>query len=344
MAKLADREYESWFGGVEVPTSGIAGVTVALEYRGRGVLSPLMAAALTGARERGALISSLFPSAPRIYRRFSYELVGDYATIRVPTQLLATVAPPEGEVRLRRATPADFAEIDRIYQTWASAQNGPLTRHGVSFPTTPESYVEDFDGITLAVDANDRVIGFASWDRGQGYRANANLEVSDLLALDADAYRVLLRGLGSFASVTGHTKIDTSGDDVAKLFLPVLRWETVDSDPYMLSVLDVAGAIEARRYPAGLRADVGLSVVGHFVGEVNGGYRLRVGDGRAECGREESTTGPELHGRGLALLYAGVQSAANLRFAGLLSGGTSADDEVLDTLFGGRQLHIRDYF
>ena len=343
VAKLADREYHSWFGGAEVATSGIAGVTVALEYRGRGVLSPLMGAALAGARERGAVISSLFPSAPRIYRRFSYELVGDYATVRVPTELLSTVPPPESEVRLRRATAADFGDIDRIYSTWASAQNGPLTRHGVSFPTTPEAYVEDFDGITLALGADDRVIGFASWDRGQGYRSDANLEVSDLLALDPDGYRALLRGLGSFASVTGHTKIDTSGDDVARLFLPVLRWETVDSDPYMLSVLDVSGAIEARCYPAGLSADVSFSVVDHVMSEVNGGYRLGVSEGRAEC-REENSTGPELHARGLALLYAGVQSTANLRFAGLARGGTSADDEVLDSIFGGRQLHIRDYF
>jgi hypothetical protein len=44
------------------------------------------------------------------------------------------------------------------------------------------------------------------------------------------------------------------------------------------------------------------------------------------------------------LLYAGVQSAANLRFAGLLWGGTPADDAILDALFGGRQFHIRDYF
>ena len=125
VAKLADREYHSWFGGAEVPTSGIAGVTVALEYRGRGAFAPLMAAALADARERGAAISTLFPSAPRIYRGFSYELVGDYVTIRVPTQLLASVAPPETDVRLRRATAKDFGEIDRIYVSWAAAQNGP---------------------------------------------------------------------------------------------------------------------------------------------------------------------------------------------------------------------------
>lgn len=48
--------------------------------------------------------------------------------------------------------------------------------------------------------------------------------------------------------------------------------------------------------------------------------------------------------QGLALLYAGAQSCANLRAAGQLSGGDVDHDLDWDALFGGRQLHIRDYF
>ena len=47
--------------------------------------------------------------------------------------------------------------------------------------------------------------------------------------------------------------------------------------------------------------------------------------------------------RGLALAYAGAQSCANLRLAGLLT-GPDAHDATFDALLGGRQLHIRDYF
>ena len=146
--------------------------------------------------------------------------------------------------------------------------------------------------------------------------------------------RALLRGLGSFAGVTGHVKLDTSGSDVASLFLPVLRWETVASDPYMLCVLDVVSALQTRRYPPGLSLDLTFSVVAHFRTEVNGGYRLRVSGGRADCEPVDlggaDPSGPVFTGRGLALLYAGVQSAANLRFAGLLTAGEPADDSALD--------------
>ena len=48
--------------------------------------------------------------------------------------------------------------------------------------------------------------------------------------------------------------------------------------------------------------------------------------------------------QGLALLFAGAQSCANLRAAGHLSGGDVDQDLDWDALFGGRQQHIRDYY
>lgn len=343
-ARLAVRDYHSWFGGAEVATAGVASVTVGLEYRGAGALSPLFRIALDEARATGAVISTLYPSAPGIYRRFGYELVSDYRTVRLPSEMLARVARPLTEVGLRRATAADVAEIDRVYTAWAARQNGPLTRRGVSFPN-PAGYLDDVDGVTLALDQDGIVIGFASWDRGQGYGSEATLEVSDLLAETADGYRALLRGIGTFATITGHTKIDTSGEDLIPLFLPKLIWETTGSDPYMLSVIDVPGAIGARRFGAGVKVDLGFAVEGHFVDEVNGGYRLRVDGGAPTCEPAPVEDGGlVLQARGLALLYAGMQSCANLRSAGLLEGGTPAEDAALDTLFGGRQFHIRNYF
>src|ERR1700710_2069475 len=57
VAQLADREFESWFGGARVPTCGVAAVTVSAEHRGQGFLAPLFTALLENARNRGAAIS-----------------------------------------------------------------------------------------------------------------------------------------------------------------------------------------------------------------------------------------------------------------------------------------------
>ena len=344
VGQVTDRDFDSCFGGALVPTSGIAGVTVAAESRGRSVLSPLFDATLAHARERGAVISTLFPSAPGIYRRFGYELVADFATVQVPTAALAAVAAPAA-ISTRRATAADLEAVRTVYDRWALEQNGPLSRRGVSFDGTVANGLEA-TGVTLAVGTDGAVVGYATWNRGHGTGEGAALEVSDLLAQTADGYRALLRLLGSFAPVAPVTRIDTSGDDLARLVLPSLSWAVRDSSPYMLRVLDVVGAVTARRYPPSLAVTLDLRVGGDGVPGIDGGYRLEVRGGSAHCERRNSVPAAErtLSARGLALLYSGAQSSANLRASGHLEGGDPAQDLDWDALFGGRQLHIRNYF
>ena len=77
---------------------------------------------------------------------------------------------------------------------------------------------------------------------------------------------------------------------------------------------------------------------------IAGAYRWRSPRESAPACPSDHTDDRTFHPRGLALLYAGVQSCANLRWAGLLTGGRPEQDAVWDTLFGGRQFHIRDYY
>jgi predicted acetyltransferase len=257
VARLIDREYHSFFGGVPVPTCGVAGVTVAAEHRGQGILTPLFDSLLRSAKHRGALISTLFPSAPRIYRKFGYEAIADYVTVEVPSTVLAAVPRPT-TMRTRRATAADFDSIKGVYDSWARQQNGPLTRQGVSFVATAEDFIGSFTGVTVAVDAAGTICGFVSWNRGQGFGEGGSIKVADLLGTGADAYRALLSVIGSFASITASVKIDTSGDDLARLFLPSIQWKVIESYPYMLTILDVPEASNRRRYPSGMTATLRL--------------------------------------------------------------------------------------
>lgn len=343
VGKAVDRDFDSWFGGAAVPTSGVAGVTVAAEARGRGVLGPLMIALLRSARERGAAISGLFPTAPRIYRRFGYEVVTGLDTIEVPTHVLGTVARPAG-LSTRRARPEDFDAVRSVYDAWAGEQNGPLSRRGVSFPATAEDFLAGFTGVTVAVDEAGTVVGFASWDRGEGFGEEAVIAVSDLLATTADGYRSLLGTVGSFSSVTARTTLSTSGDDPLRLFLPTAHWRRTETLPYMIRVLDVPAAVGLRRYPPGLRAELGFRLTGDVLADNDGAYRITVGAGRAECTRGAGDPDRVLTPHGLALLYAGAQSCANLRAVGHLTGGRVEDDLDWDAAFGGRQTHIRDFY
>ncbi|MBA3782110.1 MAG: GNAT family N-acetyltransferase [Nocardioides sp.] len=339
LAKVMGREYHSWFHGVEVATNGIAGVAVRTESRGQGLLDDLFRVVLDeGLRERGEVISTLFPTAPGIYRRFGYELISSYDAVEVPTSALAAVRPAEG-ITLRRATADDFDAVRAVYDEWAAAHNGPLTRRGASFVATAQEFIDAFTGVTLACDAAGEVLGYSSWVRGSGYDDTATIEVADLLGSTPDALRALLRSLGSFATVTGHVRFETSGLDAIRLLLPSLAWPVTSGHAYMLRVHDVVGACTGLSLPEG--GPVRFSVEGDLMETMDGSYELT--GGTSVCTRVDSFDGPVFAPRGLAIAYAGAASCATIRTAGLLT-GPATYDAAIDGLFGAREPHIRDYF
>lgn len=345
IGKVVGRDYATHFAEVEVKTWGIAGVTVRAEDRGRGALTGLFEATFAAARGCGAAISTLFPTAPRIYRKFGYELVGAFDHIELPTATVAGMTVPPG-ISVHRATAADIPEVRACYARWASGQHGPLTRTGPSFTTTDAELAAEFTGITVVRDAHGAIVGYASWDRGEGYDQTATLAVWDLIALTPAAAQALWAVVGSFSSVTGQIRLQTSGDDTVRLVLPVAAWTLVSSTPYMLTVLDVAAAFSARVAPAMVTTTLDFAVAGHFLADQDGSYSLRVGAGELDCQRT-GVGGPGVRTctpQGLALTFAGTQSSANLRMSGHLHGGDVADDAAWDAVFGGRQFHVRDYF
>lgn len=351
VARVAAHSYESWWHGRRVATCGIAGVTVAPEHRGTGLLRPLVEAALESAAARGEVVSTLYPTAAGIYRSLGYELVTSLDTIEVGTDELAGVATPT-RTRTRRATAADLPAVRALYDVWAAAQNGPLTRTGPRFATSDEDVLADVTAISLAVDPDGTVVGYATWDRGAGYDPTTSvMEVHDLLATTLDGYRALWRMLGTFSSVVGRVRLSSSGHDPARLVLPSSTWRVVERHPYMLRVGDPAGALTTAgpAVPGLARTEVELTVVGDRLGRADGHYRLTLGEEPAYCERVAATSATSAADvatfttQGLALAYAGAQTCANLRLLGHLT-GPDTHDRVLDAVLGGRPLHVRDYF
>jgi predicted acetyltransferase len=258
----------------------------------------------------------------------------------VATEALREVARPSG-VTVRRSDSGDADAVLDLYERWAREQNGPLTLRGPSFQDPTAIFASPTTAVSVA-ERDGVVVGYAVWDRGQHYGEKAVLEVSDLVAVEPDGLRALLRLLGSFASVAPVTTVDTSGDDLARLLLPSIGWTTTYTSPYMIKVLDVAGTLSALHYPEAVDAELAFTLAGDLLSENDGGYRLRVSGGVGRCERDAGG-GPVFAPQGLAVLLAGAQSCANARFAGLLSGPTD-HDRTLDALFGGRQPHIRTYY
>jgi len=345
VAKLNGRPYDSWFHGARVPTFGIAGVTVGAEHRGEGLLTPLMVQILGVAREQGAAISTLFPTAPGIYRRFGYELVSALTTVSVPTAALAQVRPADG-IRTRRASADDFDAVRSCYARWARDRNGPLTRDGVMFPADAAEWLAGFTAVTLAVDTDDGVRGFASWRRGAGYGADAAIAAEDLIWTSGPARDALLATLGSFSAVTGTTRIESSGTGELDLALPVSATSIVARSPYMLRVVDVPSAFGAIRPSSSLTGATTFAVAGDGVGATNGTYRLEVGEGTVTCTPSEAGGSPDVTftPRGLAMTWSGAAPLRRVAADDLATAGDATVHAFWDALGLGRPIHIRDYF
>jgi len=340
-AKANDRAYESWFGGRRVPTAGVAGVAVAPEYRSAGLARRLMTHLLHTARDRGAVIATLFRTAPALYRGLGFEQVAGLVDAELPASALAGLQVPDGTT-VRRAGLPDVAGVRELYDRVARAGSGLLTRDGPAFTATDPEVLAAFDGLTLA-EQDGTVTGYLSWRRGPGYGADAWPAAVDLLAETGDAHRALLAVLGSFAGVTPTIRLRTTGTDPVHWFIRGGGWRVTEVRPYLLRVLDLAGAVAARGWPVTASGRVGLTVHDPLCPWNSGDHNLVLdgGAGRLEPG---SAGGVTMTPQGLAVLFAGGVPVATLRRAGLVSGGTADDEALLDAAAAGPTPGILDYF
>ena len=340
-AKANDRAYESWFGGRRVPTAGVAGVAVAPEYRSTGLGRRVMTHLLRTARDRGAVIATLFRTAPALYRSLGFEQVAELVDAELPASALAGLAVPD-TTTVRRARLRDVTAVRDLYNRVARSGSGLLTRDGPAFTATDAELLAAFDGLTVA-EQDGAMVGYLSWRRGPGYGPEAWTAAVDLLAETGDAHRALLAVLGSFAAVTPTIRFRTTGTDPVHWFVRGAGWRVTDVRQYLARVLDLAGAVAARGWPTTARGRVELTVNDPVCPWNSGDHSLVLdgGAGRVEPG---SGGGVRITPQGLAVMFAGGVPLATLRRAGLVSGGTAVDDALLDAAVAGPVPGILDYF
>ena len=342
VAKATDRAQEHWFGGRLVPATGIAGVAVEPELRGTGLAREVLTHLLTAARDRGAVIATLFRTTPALYRRLGCEDVGALTWTAVPATSLAALERP-ADVTLRPAEPGDVPAVLEAYRTVARAGNGLLERSGPLFDNSAETVLSVQDGLTVAVGPDGSVDGYASWDREPGYDASGRVRVRDLTGLTSSATTALLSMLGSWASVAPTIALRLPDPDPAPLVGAFTGAQVVSRDPWMLRVLDARGAVAARGWPPHVSGSVDLALDDDVCPWNSGAHRLVLdgGSGRLEPGGSGAV---RLTVRGFAVLYAGAASPAILRRAGLLAGGDPDGDAFLQAATAGPPPALLDYF
>jgi predicted acetyltransferase len=343
VGKAVDLYHEQWWGGRVVPASGIAGVAVLPEHRGSGVTRAVVTAALGAARDRGADIATLFCTSSAVYRALGFEVGGVMRTVDVPTAELRTSGTG---LRVRAGTGRDWTAIRAVYDEVGRGCNGLLTRRGRAFEDpVDDSLPEGIDGVTLAEDADGRVVGYASWERGRGYHDDAVLTVNDCLALSDQAAEALVGTLASWGTVTPTVRLRLLPvvDAVARR-LPLERAREHRPEVWMHRPLDVARAVAARGWGHASTGSVSFRLTDPLLPWNDAAWTLTLDGGAGRLEPAATDPGTVLDVRGWSLLWCSAARTSQLRAAGLLS-GPSDDDPALDLLLGsGGPSGLLDYF
>ena len=337
-------EMTQWWHGRPVPMAGVAGVKVAPEARGGGAGRALTAAVLAEIEARGYPLSVLYPATAPLYRSFGYEIAGGRYQLTLPSRslrgLLPAEAGPDGQDALRRAGPADAAEISAVIdRAYAAARAcGP-----VNFDLATSALLMDDEDLYCYL-GDDAFVCY-------GWSGRGEITVYFAVARTAAATRAVWSLLASHSSIaqTIHATVGPADP---------LGWLTAEPDArlrrtegWMLRVISAPGAVAARGFPAGVRASVPLALADPRFPANTGTWRLTVGDGRGtltRCAEDPSASHPgasralRLGPRGLAALYAGTP-LATLRMAGLASGGDDGGDAALDAVFAATP-YMLDHF
>jgi predicted acetyltransferase len=326
-----------YFGGRRVAMGGLSSVAVAPEARGRGYGSQAVAAAAVAMRERGEVISALFPGTTQLYRRLGWELAGAYVLRRIPLRSLRSLPrPPAG--RLRRAEPDDLEAMKECYRRLAPQVNGVLDRAAWSW----WGYEKRWEELQtyLALGPTGEVEGFVSYRHRPAVRAgfDYSMHVRDLFALGPEAANALWWMLGSSATQADVVQYPAPAEDPLFLLLSEQESEVVVDIRWMLRLNDPAGAVTQRGFPPGLEAEVHLGLCGPLDGRARDEspepWVLRVSKG--EGGLEPGGEGRVSMGLGaFASLYSGWAQTATLARAGLLQGGSAVERALLDAAFAG---------
>jgi len=330
---LAAYRLGQWFGGASVALSGIAGVGIAPDARGRGLAKGMLLRTLAELRAETP-IAGLYASTTTLYRSCGFEQAGTAMYFSAP---LASFPRGDRALPCSALPPKTHEPLHRAYDARARSWTGHLDRTRAIW----ERVVDPYDDVAYAYLVGDGD-GYIVFQQKRGDDPlRFRVVVRDLaMGTHAAAQRILgfLHDLRSLAS-----EIVWRGcaADPLLTLLPEQTQSVRRHERWMLRILDVARALAARGYPP-IEAEVHLAIHDAHFRENAGRHLLSVARGRGECklgGRGDVT----LDVRGLAALYSGFATPHSLRVAGLLDG----PDDALATLaaiFAGPEPWCADHY
>jgi predicted acetyltransferase len=323
-----------WFGGKSVPTAGITAVGVAPEFRGGGAASTLLKKALEEIHENGTPISTLYPSTLTVYRRSGYERAGVSMVYLLPTKEIDVRS---RELDIVRADESHREDIFLTYNARAVVTSGNLDRPAIMWDP-----ILGFGGrqvFTYLITNNGETEGYVIFQQSRGAD---HIRVRDLCVLTQGAALRLLRFFADHRSTIDTVSWNGSPADPLVHLLGEQVAQSTSSRDWVMRIIDVPSALEARGYPQNYEGELHFAVDDELLPWNDGNFVLKV----AGCIGEVNKGGRgdlKIGIRGLASLYSGHLTPSELKTLGSLEGSDSVMADA-SLMFASPRPWMADHF
>lgn len=333
---LALISMSQWWGGVNVPMTGIAAVGIACEYRGSGAAIALMQHTVKELYANGVPISVLYPATQRLYRKAGYEQAGSASEWEIPAESIQVREQP---LPVKPVVPINLELFHDLYQKQARLNNGYLDRNQFMWERVSKP-LEKKPFYAYLIGEADQPQGYIIFSQ-HADKDGAILRIRDWVVLTTAAAQTFWSFLANHRSQIDKIRWRSSAIDFIAL-LPDQTAKIKYMSRWMLRVIDVVKALEKRGYPTKIQTELHLEVEDDLIAENNGKFILSVANGRGEVtkgGKGEL----QLDIRGLAPLYTNLFTPQQLQISGKLQ-GTETSLDTASQIFAGSSPWMIDFF
>lgn len=327
-------------GGGQLRTSGLTVITVRPTHTRQGVLTAMMREHFDRAMDRSEPLGALWASEVPIYGRFGYGSSIDMNEVKLDARHAGRGGTEEGvTVRIVDADEAKHL-LPKMYSQIQPTRPGMYKRgddwwtHRLFFD--PEKHRGGASALRHAVAERDgELVGYVTYRQKASWDAisEGEIRIRELMPVTDAGYRALWHYLVSIDLFPIVQYWNNPVGDPLSFFVHDGRAvETKVSDGLWTRLIDLQGALEARRYA--MDGTLTLGVADSFCDWNEGTFRITIDGGVAKCERVATESDVAMDIGTLGALYMGGRSAVSFARAGLIDGDPGSV-ESLNSIFRG---------
>lgn len=326
VAALRTHAFSMLVNGAGVGLGGVSSVACLPEHRRKGYVGQLLRQALSDMRDHGLPLSALYTPHPSLYRRYGWMFAAAnlHYTWKPKDVRHLNAAPLRG--RARRVPEEEWPALAQVYERFTRGRTGYLQRSDRWWREAVFRRLYDPERKTLDVAIwqadGQPASGYVCYQSSSEHPASGpgrtTLALRELIALDADAHAGLLRYILSHDLADEVTWWGPVDDPLALAIDEPGRLKREYRESYMLRVVDVQKAVEARP-PAAAAPEGSFSVqlADASAPWNNGAWRIESSNGRLSCSRSDGPGEISTDAATFAAIYGGFLRCSDAVRCGL---------------------------